>query len=219
VPEMAAKPVSQMSFTSVQNAAQKAIGEVVLSDELLKLTVPAADLLFQVEMQKAVALATDTRLLAILFAGSGSSHASTGLTAAQFLADFSLALQSIQTEASSKLYLVLPINTYKVVRYLRDTGGLLVGPNGKIGDVTVIATSGAGTNGYMLNAGAIGADSDLLTVEVSRHATVEMADNPTAGDYHLLSLFQNNLTMIRAERFFGVVVMRPTGVATITGYS
>ena len=115
------------------------------------------------------------------------------------------------------------MNTFKAVSLLRDTGGLLVGPNGKIANnITVIASSGGGTNGMLFDAGAVGADSDIVTPgssTISTQACLEMADNPASTDFHLVSLWQQNWTAIRFERFFSAVVMRPNGVAKITGYS
>jgi len=221
VPEDTPKPVSQMSFSQAQQPALKAIAEVVLSDEVILMTTPAANKLFESEMQKAVALATDAKFLQILVAGTGSSHASSGLTAARFLADLTLALQSIQTDTNSKLYLILPVNTYKAVVLLRDTGGMLV-VNGRIGNITVVPSSGATTSGILLDAAsAVGADSDIATptARISKQATVVMQDNPTAGDTRLVSMWQNNWTLIRCERFFSAVVLRSNGIAKITGYS
>jgi hypothetical protein len=74
-------------------------------------------------------------------------------------------------------------------------------------------------NGYLFNALAVGADSDLVTTKISDQAAVEMADNPTSGDYHLVSAFQSNLTFILSERYFGATVLRSNGIALITGYS
>jgi hypothetical protein len=213
------KPVSQMSFSQAQQPALKAVAEVVLSDEVILMTTPAANRLFEIEMQKAVALATDVKFNSILVAGAGSSHASSGLTAAQFLADLTLALQSIQTDTNSKLYLVLPVNTYKAVMLLRDTGGMLV-VNGRIGNINVIPSSGATTNGVLFDAASsVGADSDIAVPTASNEATLVMQDNPSAGDTQLLSLFQNDFTCIRCERFFSAVVLRSNGIAKITGYS
>jgi hypothetical protein len=113
----------------------------------------------------------------------------------------------------------LPENTYKAVLLLRDAGGMLVAPNGKLDPVTVIPSSGAGTNGILLDASAVGADSDVVTTAVTRQASLELADNPTSSDFHLVSLFQENLTCIRCERFFSAVVLRSNGIAKITGYS
>jgi hypothetical protein len=217
--EAAGKPVSAMSFVQVQNPALKAIGQIVLSAELLRFTVPAADRLFELEMQKAVALATDSKFLQTVALAAGASHPSTGLSASAFLADLALALGSIQTDEASeakRLYLVLPTAAYKTVLLLRDVGGMLV-VNGKIGSINIIASSGTAHDGYLINAAAIGAASDLVTTEISRASDVEMQDNPTAGDFHLISMFQNNLILIRAERYFGATVLRSNGLATISG--
>jgi hypothetical protein len=219
VPEDTPKPVASMSFSQAQQPALKAVAEVVLSDEVLLLTTPSANRLFELEMQKSVAKATDAKFMSILSAGAGSTHASSGLSPAAFLSDLTTALQSIQTEDASRLYLTLPISTFKAVSLLRDTGGLLVS-NGKIGNISVLASSGATTEGFLFDAAnAIGADNDIAAVTVSNEATLVMQDNPTAADTHLLSLFQNNLTCIRCERFFSAVVLRANGIAKITGYS
>ena len=138
----------------------------------------------------------------------------TGLTAAQFLADVSVALQSIETGAGSKLYLVLPVNVWNAVSLLRDAGGALV-VGGKIGSINIIATSAATADGVLLDASAIGADSDLVTTDVVRNATLKLDDNPTAGTHQIISLWQANLVAMRAERFFGAAVLRSSGIAVI----
>ena len=69
----------------------------------------------------------------------------------------------------------------------------------------------------LLDAGAVAADSDLVTTDVVRSATLRMEDNPTAGSYQIVSLFQNNLVATRAERFFGAAVLRSNGIAVISG--
>jgi hypothetical protein len=210
-----------MAFTSAQQPALKAIAEVVLSDEVVLMTTPSANRLFELEMVKSVALATDLKFNQILVAGAGSTHASSGITAANFLSDLITALQSIQTDVNSKLYFIVPINTFKNLLLLQGTGGFLV-INGKIGPITVLPSSGATTNGILFDAGAVGADSDMVTPDtsmISNEATLVMADNPTSGDTHIVSLWQQNWTAIRYERFFSAVVLRANGVTKITGYS
>jgi hypothetical protein len=220
VGEMQPKPITLMSFDEVKLPARKAIGAAVMSDELVNFAIPGTDQAFQSELQKAVAKATDAEFVKIISEGTGvASHPSTGLTAAQFQADLQAALASIvnQTLIGSKLYLILPVGVYNTVSLLRD-GGPLIGPNGMIGNIRVIGSSGATTDGVLLDASSIGADSDLATTRLSDQDTVQMADNPTTGSPNrLISLWQNNLVEILAERFFGVTVMRPDGVALITG--
>jgi hypothetical protein len=222
VPEDTPKPVASMAFTQAQQPALKAIAEVVLSDEVVLMTTPSANRLFEIEMQKSVALATDQKFNQILVAGAGTTHASTGTTAAAVLSDLTTALQSIQTEVASKLYFVVPVNTYKALQMLQGTGGFLM-VNGKIGPITVLPSSGATTNGILFDAAnAVGADSDMVTPDtsmISNEATLVMQDNPTAGDTHIVSLWQQNWTAIRYERFFSAVVLRANGVTKITGYS
>jgi HK97 family phage major capsid protein len=212
-----------MSFSQTTNPALKAIGEVVLSDELILATTPAATALFEREMAQCVSRATDAAFVQILVSGAGSSHASTGTDTASFLADLKTAMLAIQTDVNSRIYLVLPVNTFKAVSLLSGTGGLLLTnqtpSSGKYGAVTIIASSGATTTGVLFDASAVGADTDIVQTMVTRQATVEMADNPTSSDYHLVSLFQNDLTLFRCERYFGATILRPNSLATITGYS
>ena len=56
-----------------------------------------------------------------------------------------------------------------------------------------------------------------MTTDVVRQATLKMDDDPTAGSYQLVSLWQNNLVCMRAERFFGAAVLRSDGIAVISG--
>jgi hypothetical protein len=220
--EDVAKPVSSMAFAVAQQPALKAQATVVLNNEVILETTPAANRLFEIEVAKGVAKATDAAFLGKLSAGAGNTRASTGLTAAQFQADVDAALNLIQIDNPPKLYLILPLSTYKHLVLLRDGSPLLV--NGKInGLITVLPSSAATTEGFLLEASTVGCDSDLVTPEsttISTEATLEMADNPTATDWHLISLWQQNWTAIRFERFFGATVLRSgVGICKITGYS
>jgi hypothetical protein len=216
--ELAPKPISAMSFTQEYLQAYKAVALVVLSDELATSMAPGATDLFAGELRKSVALATDTKFLQIITESTGiTSNPSTGLNNPnQFLADLETAIGSIEVGAGSKLYLVLPADAFKIVLQLRDAGGSLV-LNNKIGAINVIATSADTADGILLDASAIAADSDLVTTDVVRNATLRMDDNPTSGSYQIISLWQNNLVAMRAERFFGAAVLRSDGIAVISG--
>jgi hypothetical protein len=106
--ELAPKPISAMSFTQEYLTAYKAVAMLVISDELAMSAAPGATDLFATELRKSVALAVDTQFLQIISDSTGvASLPSTGLSAAQFLADLSTALQAITVGIGSKLYLVL----------------------------------------------------------------------------------------------------------------
>jgi hypothetical protein len=214
--ELAPKPISQMSFAQDYLTAYKAVAILVVSDELAESTAPGANDLFANQLRAAVALATDTQFLSILGDSTGvSSSPSSGLSAAQFLADLGVALQAVEVGVNSKLYLILPASVAKTVALLRDTGGMLV-VNGQIGNIRVVASSAATSDGVLLDASAIAADSDLVTTDVVRQASLKMDDNPTSGTYQLVSLWQNNLQAMRADRFFGATVLRSDGIAVIS---
>jgi HK97 family phage major capsid protein len=214
--ELAPKPISQMSFAQEYLTAYKAVALLVISDELAMSTAPGANDLFANQLRAAVALATDTQFLSILGDSTGvASNPSSGLAAAQLLADLSTALQAIEVGVNSKLYLIVPTSVAKTIPILRDNGGMLV-VNGQIGNVRVVPTSASTSDGVLLDASAIAADSDLVTTDVVRNATLRMDDNPTSGSYQLVSLWQNNLQAMRAERFFGATVLRSDGIALIS---
>jgi hypothetical protein len=216
VSELAPKPISAMSFAQEYLQAYKAVALLVISDELAKSTAPGANDLFANELRKAVALASDTPFLEVIGQSTGvASNPSTGLTPAQFLSDLRAALAAIEIGVASKLYLVLPVDVFKTVSLLSDGGSFLV-VNNKIGPINVIATSAATADGILLDGSSIAADSDLVTTDVVRQATLRMEDNPTAGSYQIISLWQNNLVGMRAERFFGAAVLRSNGIAVIS---
>jgi hypothetical protein len=91
--------------------------------------------------------------------------------------------------------------------------------DGKIGDITIAASDAATTTATLIDARQIATEIDTVTLDSSQQGAIETTDNPTSGDYHLISLFQNNLTALRAEVWFGAVAMRSTSVALTTGYA
>jgi hypothetical protein len=46
-----------------------------------------------------------------------------------------------------------------------------------------------------------------------------MDDDPTSGEQTLISLWQNNLQALRAERYFGATVLRSTGIRLIADFA
>jgi hypothetical protein len=219
VGEMQPKPVTVTSFHEVHLPAVKVSAPIVISDELIRFASPGADQAFQSELEKATAKATDAEFVKIISEGTGvASHPSTGLTASAFEADVQTALAAITNETlfGAKLYLILPVGVYNHVSLLRD-GGPLIGPNGKYGNITVIPSSGATTDGILLNGSSVAADADIATTRISDEDVVQMSDSPTAGfPNHAISCWQNNLMHILTERFFGVTVLRSDGIARIT---
>ena len=110
---------------------------------------------------------------------------------------------------------MLPMSVFNTVSLLRDGGALVV--NGMIGNVRIIPTAAAISDGVLLDASAVAADSEIVITEVSRESDVRLDDNPTSGTYSYVSLWVNNLQLTRTERYFGASVLRSDGIAVISG--
>jgi hypothetical protein len=169
-------------------------------------------------VRRAVALSTDTIFLDVLSTGTGvMSNASTG----DFAHDLMTAAKAINLGASSRPYLILPPDSAKPIALEHGPSGLLFPQMGVTGGtiqgIRVLVSDAATTDAYLIDASQIAAQSDLIVLQPGDHAAIQMDDNPTAGAKSLVSLWQNDLTGLRAERTFGVEVLRSTAVALITG--
>jgi hypothetical protein len=90
----------------------------------------------------------------------------------------------------------------------------------KIGSQISVAPSDAATStAFLIDAKQVAAELDNVVLDTTTQATVEMADNPTASDYQLVSLWANNMTGMRCEIWFGILGLRSGGVTMLTGYS
>jgi hypothetical protein len=127
-------------------------------------------------------------------------------------------LNALTIGADSRLYWIVSPKLRKTLSLLQSTGGYLM-QDGKIGDITIAASDAATTTATLIDARQIATEIDTVTLDSSQQGAIETTDNPTSGDYHLISLFQNNLTALRAEVWFGAVAMRSTSVALTTGYA
>jgi HK97 family phage major capsid protein len=217
VSELAPKPISSMTFGLATLEPTKVSSFIVVSNEFARSISPAATTMLGNELRRACALATDTAFLAALAGCTGvASSASTGTGAAQFLADLDTALQALTIGAASRLYLIVPPSFWKTLLLMRDNGGPIMS-NGTIGGaIRVVASDAATDTATLVDASQVAAESDIITLSEGTHAALEMDDNPTSGATSFVSLWQNNLVGLKAERTFGVEVLRSTAVALIT---
>jgi HK97 family phage major capsid protein len=214
VNELATKPLTQMEFGNQELPQWKASGALVITDELARSTSASATRLFESELRKAVAVATDNRFLRLLTEASDiTSNESTGTDAASFVSDLQTALQAVEVGVGSMLYLILPMDVWKTVSLLRDSSGMLV-QNGSIGIIRVVPSASA-TAGVLLDATAIGADAGDAIFGTAREAVLKLDDEVTDGSSAYISLWQHNLVGLRVERYFGAAILRPSGIALI----
>jgi Phage capsid family len=209
--ELAPTPLSEINFGTALFEPVKVVSSVVLSEELSKAMSPSASRLIGNELRKAVALATDTYFVGVIAQSTGvASSGSTGLTASAFLSDLEDALQSITTSPSSRLYLLVAPSAFKTISLLRDTGGSLM-TNGTLasGLIKVVPSAALQDTMILVDAVSIAGASESIELSSSDQATVKLDDaqTDTGGALHV-SLWQNNLSAIKATRWLAASLMR-----------
>jgi HK97 family phage major capsid protein len=217
--ELAPKPLASGTFATATLEATKTTSLIVLTYELARHASQAAVEMLGTELRRAASVAADAKFLAILAATSGiTSAASSGITATAVLADLADALDRITIGSDARLWFVCSPKVFKRISMLQSTGGFLL-QNNKIGPVTLAPSDAATTTGFLFDSKQIASELDNVVLDSAREGAVQISDSPGAGAQSLVSLFQANLTAIKAEVHFGCVLMRSAGATMITGYS
>jgi hypothetical protein len=102
VAETEFKPVSQLTLTNSPIEVRKCVAILAGSDELFKIASPSAAQLFNTELQRAVAAATDADFLGELY-----TNATPTASAGDPLSDLGALLSAISTSANSKLFFII----------------------------------------------------------------------------------------------------------------
>jgi hypothetical protein len=74
--------------------------------------------------------------------------------------------------------------------------------------------------GVLFAADGIAANADTVSLDSSENVVLELADpatTPPVAATVMASLWQTNQRALRAERFFGYQIMRPTCVVSLSG--
>jgi hypothetical protein len=212
-----------MNFVGENLEPKKCVAFLVVSDELATNVTPEGDGLLRTELSQACGLAADLTFLSIISESTDvQSAASTGLTPTAFLSDLKDALLSLQLDSTSKVYLIVPPDVCMVVAMM-NASGVMSFPSmgitgGTIQGVQVIPSNALTDQMILLDARGIAVDAPVPIINDASHTTLELSDSPTAGTPgQLISLWQNNLRGLRAERYLAARLLRPSAIATITG--
>jgi HK97 family phage major capsid protein/HK97 family phage prohead protease len=220
VGEAKAKPVTAAAFGSVKLSVSKAAGIIVLTDELARLSVPSAEAIIRDEMVKGIAGFLDQQFLDPTVAAVAGVHPASitngiaGIPATAdpvndvrtLLASFTaahvpLASLVVVMSPTNALTLAMKTNAMGLPEFpgMTPTGGTL------FGGISVITSSVAGTNIIAFDPSYILiADEGGVSIDVSRDASVQMDSAPASpadATTVLVSLWQNNLIGLRAERY------------------
>ena len=221
VSEGGAKAVSKLSLTGRQQNPQKAHCIVVVTNELVKSTLPAATQLIGRELRNAVAVTTDAQFIATLISGL-SVATSAGQTAEGVRADIANLLKATTTGQTSKLFILTTPLICKMWSMLTDGKGVSAFPNltpqgGSINGITVLTSDGVTAgNVVLVDASGIAAGSGDLMLNEFREGMVQLdtsPDSPPSASTNFVSLWQLNLSALVVERFFVAARLRADAVA------
>jgi hypothetical protein len=225
VPQGQIKPISKLSLTGTQIDEVKASAILVVTDELTRFGDKAAGDLFAVELSNAVAVETDETFISVLTSGA-TSFASGGFTAENVRNDLRGMLAAITTNARSQLFLLMTSTIAKALAVLHTNAGDAAFPGmnyngGTIGGIQAVLSDGVPAATMLLvDAQQVAAASDTVVLSSSNQAIVALdtaPDSPAVAGTVMTSLWQNNMTGLKAERFFGVQKLTTTGVCVLTG--
>jgi HK97 family phage major capsid protein/HK97 family phage prohead protease len=246
VGEAAPKPVSSMAFSTVTLRWAKAAGIVVLTDELVRFSNPAAESVVRGDLVAAMAQFLDRQFVdPTVAAVTNVSPASitngvtpvtpTGTNAAAFFTDVRTLINAMLTNNLSigsgvfimtqqqALALSLMQNALgqQVFPGMTGQGGTLMGYP-VVASENVPATGGSPADGYpiifALANEILYADDGQTIIDASNQASVQMdtaPDSPPTGTTVLTSLWQMNMTGVRAERWVNWLKRRSTAVGYI----
>lgn len=238
VGEQAPKPVGALGFTSTTLLIAKVAGIVVISEELAKVANPSAEQTVRTDLIREIAKYLDTQFLdPTIAAVSGVSPGSitngangfgtAGTSADNARTDIKKAI-TLMTQAlypvSELVFIMSEANAFALAGAITSLGVRpfpeLTATGGTLLGVPVVTSQAAGNNVILVHAPSIlFADDGGVNVDVSREASVEMNTTPTspvAAATVLVSLWQQNLIGLRAERFINWKRARTTAVVYTT---
>lgn len=238
VGEGAAKPVSELAFSTLTLAHNKVAGIVVLTEELARFSDPSAEETVRRDLIEQTAQFLDDAFINPAHDGSSptirpasvtygaSSIPASGTDAEAFLCDLAQLQESFLSANLSLAGTVLVMSSVQAARLalFRNALGQYEFPNitangGTIAGIPVVTsenvpTDSSGTIIALVKPSEILlADDGSVTLDASREATLDMA----GGNTPAFSLWQKNCVAIRAERYITWKPRRAAAVAYISG--
>jgi HK97 family phage major capsid protein len=243
VGEGAPKPVGRQTYDNVTLSYAKAAVIVVMTDELIKFSNPQADVLARDDMVAGISTYLDKRFIDPSYSGvanvspasitnAATRIQSSGTTIAAIDTDVRTAMAMFATsdiDPSTAAWVMSPSTALRLSmkRTTQDefafpgismTGGTWYGLP-VITSSAVVSAGSPGENHIVLvtQNEVLLADEGSVAIDMSTEASLQMDDAPSAGATSLVSLWQNNLVGIRAERYINWAARRPSnlGIAVI----
>jgi HK97 family phage major capsid protein/HK97 family phage prohead protease len=241
------KPITSMAFDSITLDIAKIAGIIVLTDELVRLSNPAAEMLVRDELAAAIIQYMDSQFVDPTKAANDVSPASitygvtavpaSGTTAAALRADVRNLMATFldsNLQMSSAVWIMtqqtalgihLMLNALGQPEYPGITmqGGTFIGMP-VVTSEGVPQSGGSPSDGFpiiLVNASdVLLADDGQVVIDASSEASLQMdtsPDSPPTSSTTMISMWQQNMMAIKAERYINWAKRRPECVGYISG--
>jgi hypothetical protein len=217
VAEGAPIPISDFNLGAEQLDRLKADAIICVTKELANSTTAAASAMISRALRAAVVAETDSVFLSALVAGA-QPVASAGAAVADVITDIGTAMASMSLNSTSQLFIVAaPLAAARLKLKLASIGATL-------GDITVLASDQLPALGspdediaVLVDAAGIAADTGEVTLSSAKHAAIQMSRTPATGAQAMVSAWQTNSVLLRAQRYFGFKLLRDDAVQVVSG--
>lgn len=219
VGEAKPKPVSALAFSSVALGWSKVAGIIAITEELARLSSPSAEALVRADMIAGIARFIDLQFIdpavavvANVHPASITNGAPTAAATANPMADIMGLINhfaSNNIDVSGLTIIMSPTNAL-ALSFQMNTDGSARFPGvtlagGSYRGINIITSTAVGTNVVALQPNLIlYADDGGVAIDVSREASLQMDSapmSPADATTVYVSLWQNNMIGLRAERF------------------
>ena len=227
----APKPLTAFGYAPVTNAITKVAAITVLTDELIRLSSPSADMLARDGLRDALVERIDRDFVDPAEAGTANVQPASITNGLVALSSAGTSADNARTDLANLLstFIEANINPTSVVLIMPATLALALSvqvnslgqpefpglsmSGGRLNGIPVITSqyaanaSGGGNLVIAVNAQDIFlSDDGQVTIDASREASLQMLDNPTnnsatANPTTMVSMWQTNSVALRAERF------------------
>jgi HK97 family phage major capsid protein/HK97 family phage prohead protease len=232
VGEGRSKPVAAGSFDFVSLSFAKTACIMGVTDELVKFSSPSIETLVRNNLAKGIAKFTDVQFIdpsvaAIVGQNPASitntcdhdAASGTDITAViHDLREILFHFQEYNIPTDGLVLIMQPVLATSIGTMMTTLGVRqfpdINGNGGSVLGVQVITSnnSPSGQITAIHPPSVLLADDGGIQIDLSNEASVEMQDNPTSTDWHLVSAFQQNLLFVRAEQYITWARGRDKGV-------
>jgi hypothetical protein len=207
-------PLSRLELSTSVLEPVRCAALIVATKELLRTVTASGQQVFNFHLKLSLSAVVDDYFLQLLVDGTDTpTIASSGDTSDDVMADMRALLLALP-RSSLTLYLAVAPDVAKrastfpaLFPAMSATGGEMVNL-----PAVVSASVAAGTI-LLIDARAIGADTDTIELKTSNEANIEMLDDQNVAS--TINLFESNSSALMATAHFGVEKLRPDACAVL----